>query len=822
MTTWYCRPAGAHGNSQDGTSYDTAWLGWSAVVWGVSGVAGGDTLYLCGTHDLTATVTVGVHGATSGTGKTVIRGDYPGDPGVLSVSVAGVYFNMNRDYTSLRGVKITHTVSATNTCTFANASNIDYTSCEMEKGTTGVNITSSAAKTDIMVDGCHIHDLIGTLGSTGRGVQLQKSTASIVHARLTVKNCTFDRCLDRAVSLVSTDTVWSTSPIHDVTITDNIIRNCGSAAIILLGCPSDGSDHVPVALRATIARNECRDNGTPAGDTGQPGNISVRGWADVLIENNSVWRCTAQGAGIQTAYNRNITIRHNDIREITSGTQTAQFQSGLPIDANGIFFDNFTDGGVAYGNYISDLAGTGHVNSGVGLAFWQARNCRYYGNVVERVQRGCSYGAAEETGCAVVGNTFADCARGVHKTSSTALLGNIDIRNNVFTGADGADYGMYSPGNESASWGYNAISGFSTAYSGFTAGTGDITSDPLLNPDGTLKPGSPCIGAGKTLDIPLLAYDGRPFTNPPSIGAREFRQDEAAVPRRRVDHLSAKYARLDFTNGSVNITPSGHPGGMPTLALQTAGVVSGGVLSIPAGTGGNRTTRIFGNAVVDELMRLDTLPAAERYKCKFFATKIKRYMLTTALATNERLFQYGDQGSDAQNPDGGWVARISLNNQGVMVAKSLTMAIHMAFGGTTKPGAQSDEGYADPILSSRAYTDAEWEAGISVMCAVDCTVSGQISARLYMDGALYDTDTMPVTTWPIPGKSVNGPGNDATSNGLVLFNQSINQVATPTAAHLNHADVWPIWIGEARDSAHLAEIAAALYANPFGNPYSRS
>ena len=287
-----------------------------------------------------------------------------------------------------------------------------------------------------------------------------------------------------------------------------------------------------------------------------------------------------------------------------------------------------------------------------------------------------------------------------------------------------------------------------------------------------------------------------------------------------IDHTDAQYVRLDFNNGSVNISPSGQPGGWPTLALQSAGVVSGGILSIPAGTAGNRTTRIFGNAYIDELMDLSVLPSAAKYKCKFFATRIKRHMLTTALATNERLFQYGDQGSDAQNPNGGWVARINLSNQGVMVAKSLTMAIHMGFGGTTKPGAQSDEGYADPILSSRAYTDAEWEAGISVMCAVDCTVGGAIAARLYMNGALYDTDTMPVTTWPIPGKSTNGPGNNATSNGMVLFNQSINQTATPTAAHLNHADVWPIWIGEARDAAHLAEIAAALYADPFGNPYS--
>lgn len=288
-----------------------------------------------------------------------------------------------------------------------------------------------------------------------------------------------------------------------------------------------------------------------------------------------------------------------------------------------------------------------------------------------------------------------------------------------------------------------------------------------------------------------------------------------------IDHLSAKYARLDFTNGSVNISPSGNPGGWPVMALQTAAVVSGGVLSIPAGTGGNRTTRIFGNAVIDELMRLDTLPSAERYKCKFFATRIKRYLNTTDNTTNERIFQYGDQGSDGNaQRDGGWVMRI--NNGSFDADGSISAAIHMDYLDTDKIGAQGDAQHADPIAVSPAYNNATWEAALSIAFGVDCTVPGSITSHLFVGGALAASSTRAITKWPVPGKSTNGPGNAASSNGMVLFNQSIDQYNTPTGAHLCHADVWPIWIGEARDQAHLAAIAAALHADPFTNPYRRT
>jgi hypothetical protein len=49
-------------------------------------------------------------------------------------------------------------------------------------------------------------------------------------------------------------------------------------------------------------------------------------------------------------------------------------------------------------------------------------------------------------------------------------------------------------------------------------------SSPQLDANYRPLPTSPCIAAGKAVDLPILAYDGSPFRNPPSIGAHEYRQ----------------------------------------------------------------------------------------------------------------------------------------------------------------------------------------------------------------------------------------------------------------------------------------------------------
>ena len=86
---WYVKQ-GQTGND-DGTTYEHAWEDLLDVVWGGSGVVAGDTLYVCGTHTHTLTnsgnlvtqadVTIGADGTVGN--YITIRGDHPGDPGII-------------------------------------------------------------------------------------------------------------------------------------------------------------------------------------------------------------------------------------------------------------------------------------------------------------------------------------------------------------------------------------------------------------------------------------------------------------------------------------------------------------------------------------------------------------------------------------------------------------------------------------------------------------------------------------------------------------------------------------------------------------------
>jgi len=86
---WFVRPAGGNYGSEDGTSYENAWDGLLNVVWGAGGVEADDTLYICGLHlrtyagspqwEIIGPVTSG----TSDSNRVTIRGDYPGDQGII-------------------------------------------------------------------------------------------------------------------------------------------------------------------------------------------------------------------------------------------------------------------------------------------------------------------------------------------------------------------------------------------------------------------------------------------------------------------------------------------------------------------------------------------------------------------------------------------------------------------------------------------------------------------------------------------------------------------------------------------------------------------
>src|SRR6476646_3156549 len=145
MTTWYARPDTSHSGTRNGTSYATAWGGWTEIVWGASGVNAGDTLYICGAHTYSAQTTIGAHGSSSDANRTTIRGDYAADPGSITYSGAA-WMDSVRNYTSLVALTIIGTTTA------------------------GYNGIYQSAAAGFVVDGC-------TFSGADNGITLSSSTA---------------------------------------------------------------------------------------------------------------------------------------------------------------------------------------------------------------------------------------------------------------------------------------------------------------------------------------------------------------------------------------------------------------------------------------------------------------------------------------------------------------------------------------------------------------------------------------------------------------------------------------------------------------------
>jgi len=88
---WYVRPAGGNYGLENGTTYANAWDGLLNVKWGAGGVQPGDTLWVCGLHihnmvnlQITAEqADIPITSGTSESARVIIRGDYPGDPGIV-------------------------------------------------------------------------------------------------------------------------------------------------------------------------------------------------------------------------------------------------------------------------------------------------------------------------------------------------------------------------------------------------------------------------------------------------------------------------------------------------------------------------------------------------------------------------------------------------------------------------------------------------------------------------------------------------------------------------------------------------------------------
>jgi hypothetical protein len=175
--------------------------------------------------------------------------------------------------------------------------------------------------------------------------------------------------------------------------------------------------------------------------------------------------------------------------------------------------------------------------------------------------------------------TFYNDTYGVYASSGGT---SISVTSSILQKLSTAFY-RYSSGSASVTASYNDVSGNSTDYSGVTAGTGSLTSVPLMvdpaNGDYHLQGGSPCIGTGKNAsDMGAFPYSSNVVDHlvlSPSTGT--------VTAGGQVGFSATAYDAANNTIPGVTITWS---------ATSSAGTITQGGLLTAACTAGT-----FANAV---------------------------------------------------------------------------------------------------------------------------------------------------------------------------------------------------------------------------------
>ena len=533
MAEWYVRPDTSHSATRDGKLYTTAWGGWSAIVWGASGVKAGDTLYVCGTHAITSSIAIGNHGATVGS-RVTISGGYAPDPGFIIVSaVGGVFFQVNRNYTTITNLTVTGNKSY---CLYffaaAAITGVTIDGCTLNGGTASIislDNTNTTIHTDLTINNT---DFIGGSGSTlGSAISwLGASSNAPLTAlnRVSVTNNRFTGCTStRAViEMWIQDGANAGAKMSDIVLTGNTFTDCGAVAMEIYGKTNDGVGGSGYGLNTGIRiTDNVINNQQAVGTLG--GGFSIGGFTQSTTWGfgaNIIARNKAYGlrgiTGMINVFYGTYQIFKNYGEDITTGT----------IDGTGILFDHDTRNCVAYGNEFRRLTGVpGIYYSGNGITVLDSTNVRVYGNLVQDAYCGIHIGnKLGGQSSNIHNNTFLNCEMGVDVLSTADKTTNL-IRNNLFTGT-GAAASVRVNGAAWTGESYNSFYGFSSA-SNHTLHATSSTVDPQL--DANYRPRSTSLVRKGTFLGGKDFYE-KHFCSTPNIGAIEDHPTPAwsAVTRR--------------------------------------------------------------------------------------------------------------------------------------------------------------------------------------------------------------------------------------------------------------------------------------------------
>lgn len=514
MATWYVRPDTSHSGTRNGTSYATAWGGWSEIVWGVGGVTAGDDLFVCGVHTRSAATAVGNHGGTTAN-RVTIRGDFALDPGAITL-VGNIFFHNFRANTILRNLTIT---AGTSHCIFIQglATNCDYVNNIFisNAATTAFSIYADNGEnhTDVLIQG-------NTFRATGAGMNpglapalewlMAVAGGTSTLTRLKIRNNLFIDCNSSGacfsvMQLRSEQNVGAGTTITDLEIDGNVFRNYRGSAIRVHAYLAQNSNNYGVFKGVKVRNNEFYD-GAEAVTAGFGGGMSVAnfapsttfGWGANEISGNKGYRLKGAVGGVNIWYGT-FYVANNYFEDLSTGT----------IDGNGVLVDWGCDDVLVVNNRFKNLTGkAGVFNSGCGIMVLDSTNVRCYGNVGENMRIGLFIGdqnSPSRQSARLHNNTMWGCTEHAIYLTHNVAVASVSMYNNTF---QGTGYKVYNATTNASVWSlenYNNFDGFALGTFQHTLGANDmsVAMAPIVRSDGSLKVPSTATLATVGTDNPL-------------------------------------------------------------------------------------------------------------------------------------------------------------------------------------------------------------------------------------------------------------------------------------------------------------------------------
>lgn len=486
MATWWVRPDTSHSATRNGTSYATAWGGWSSIVWGGSGVAAGDTLMVCGEFASATTLSVGAHGGTDGN-EVWIRGDYEPDPGRITFSSTA---NLTlRSHTEIRGLTITqgsgagmfingHTNVGVEECVFNGTANVPAINCSTASGTNTADIRIRW----------------NTFNNVGYALRWLATTASATTATLADMIAEYNTVTNHPANTGSVGGfevrmevgVDASCFAQRIRFSRNAVSGPGRAFIVASGGgPPPATDKF---TDITFADNEANNVGTAFMLYGSQANNHV--------VRNRVRGTDGLSGGLDVMSSGGVFVAWNDFADHTT----------TGVDGNSCIIGDLTDGAwVAFNRFRNAQGNTGAVNSGASLMLNACRNVSVYSNLLAGSRYGLwvndnsSYSGIESL--SVTNNTIAAREVAVYLrriSGSPADMGELSMQNNLLIGEQSGAVSMLNDWPDSPDEDYT-WRWMLDAPTGHTFGANGSTDDPEITDGFAPLPSSPLLTQGADL-----------------------------------------------------------------------------------------------------------------------------------------------------------------------------------------------------------------------------------------------------------------------------------------------------------------------------------